>query len=65
MSKTADYTQRAINNYQKTKDRIILLANKGTKDRIKAIYSGSINEYITQLVYKQLEIDEKHQNKEK
>jgi hypothetical protein len=61
MAKTADYTIQAISDYQKRKDRIALLADKGTEDRIKAVTSKSINDYIMSLVYAQLEIDEQRQ----
>lgn len=62
-NKTADYTIKAIRKYEQSKDRITVLADKGTKDRIKAVASGSVTEYILDILYKQLEIDEKHQNK--
>lgn len=34
MAKTADYTIKAIANYQKTKERITILFDKGTKDAL-------------------------------
>jgi len=61
MAKTAGYTMQAISDYQKRKDRIALLAEKGTKDRIKAVTNKSVNEYIMSLVYEQLEKDEQRQ----
>ena len=56
--KTATYTRKAVKKYEETRDKITILADKGTKERIKAVYNGSVSEYITSLVYKQLEIDE-------
>lgn len=61
--KTADYTRRAIDNYNAKKDRFTVITELGTKDRIKAVHNGSINEYIINALYNQLEKDEKHQNK--
>lgn len=52
MSKTPDYTKKAIANYQKTKERIGILFDKGTKERIYNIYGNgySINNYVKTLV---------------
>ena len=52
MSKTPDYTKTAIAKYQAGKDRLNLLMDAGTKDRIKALYGDdvSITAYIKKLV---------------
>lgn len=34
MAKTANYTIKAIANYQKTKERVTILFDKGTKDAL-------------------------------
>lgn len=62
----ADYSRRANKNYQDKFDNTSVRLPKGTKERIKAITNGgSLNEYMSNAILKQLEIDEKHQNKDK
>ena len=64
MLKTAAYTRRAIDRYDAKHDKLSILAEKGTKDRIKLInkITGmSISEYVMMAVNKQLAEDmEKH-----
>lgn len=49
--KTADYTRRAVKKYESEKDKITIIAEKGTKDRIKNKYGDiSISKYITGLI---------------
>ena len=49
--KTADYTRRAVKKYETTKDKITIITEKGTKDRIKNKYGDiSISSYITGLI---------------
>lgn len=61
MSKTPDYTKKAITNYQKTKDRLTILLDKGTKDKIKEKYGAGVNMtgYIKDLILNDLTKDEK------
>jgi len=61
MLKTADYTRRAIDRYDAKHDKLSILAEKGTKNRIKLInkITGmSISEYVMMAVNKQLAEDE-------
>lgn len=55
MSKTPEYTKRAINNYNNRFDRIAVNLPKGTKDRIKELTGKSCNAYISELVIADLE----------
>ena len=55
MSKTPEYTKRAINNYNSKFDRIAVNLPKGTKDRIKELTGKSCNAYISDLVIADLE----------
>ena len=55
MSKTPEYTKRAINNYNNKFDRIAVNLPKGTKDRIKELTGKSCNAYISDLVIADLE----------
>ena len=55
MSKTPEYTKRAINNYNNKFDRIAVNLPKGTKDRIKELTGKSCNAYISELVIADLE----------
>lgn len=57
MGKTPEYTKNAIKNYQAGKDRVNLLLDLGTKDRIKAAYGEdvSITAYIKGLINADLE----------
>lgn len=58
---TPEYTRRAINNYKNKFDIINVRLPKGTKDRIKeTIKTESINNYIVELVEKDLEQKEKN-----
>lgn len=52
MSKTPDYTKRAIASYQSKKDRVNLLLAPGTKDKIKQKYGtdANITAYIKALI---------------
>lgn len=52
MTKTPDYTIRAIANYQKTKERVTILFDKGTKEAIYKKYGENIqlSTYIKKLV---------------
>lgn len=54
--KTPSYIRKASENYRKTRDIITLRFPKGQKERIeKAIGKQSMNDYITSLVYADLE----------
>ena len=58
---TPEYTRRAIDNYKNKFDIINVRLPKGTKDRIKkTIKTESINNYIVELVKKDLEQKEKN-----
>lgn len=52
MGKTPEYTKNAIKAYQSKKDRVNLLLDYGTKDRIKERYGEdiSITAYIKRLI---------------
>lgn len=77
MGKTPEYTKNAIKAYQAGKDRVNLLLDYGTKDRIKERYGEdiSITAYIKGLIEKDLngtgsaapdqlpEQEEKHQDR--
>ena len=54
--KTPEYTKRAVKRYQDSKDRIYLLLDSGTKERIKQKYGNgvSLNGYIKGLIEKDL-----------
>lgn len=53
--KTADYTRRAIKKYENTKDKITIIAEKGTKERIKAKHGNiSLSKYINDLINRDL-----------
>lgn len=56
MGKTPEYTKNAIKAYQAGKDRVNLLLDYGTKDRIKERYGDniSITAYIKGLIEKDL-----------
>lgn len=57
MGKTPEYTKNAIRNYQAGKDRVNLLLDYGTKDRIKKRYGEdvSITAYIKRLIENDLD----------
>ena len=49
--KTADYIRRAVKNYENTKDKITIIADKGIKEKIKKKYGNiSISKYINDLI---------------
>lgn len=52
MAKTKDYVLRAHNKYIHTKDRMTILADPGTVDKINDIYGekGHLNEYVNSLI---------------
>lgn len=56
MTKTPEYTKRAIANYQKTKERVTVLFDKGTKEAIVNKYGPDvqISTYVKKLVDKDL-----------
>ena len=53
-NKTKDYVLRAKNNYRNKHDTFSLLLPKGTKEQIKEKTGKSINQYIVDLVTKDL-----------
>lgn len=53
MSKTPDYTKKAVANYREKFDILQLRLPKGTKEKLKN--KGNINEYICALILKDLE----------
>lgn len=55
MSKTPEYTKKAIQNYNNKFDRIAVNLPKGTKERIKELTGKSCNAYISELVIKDLD----------
>lgn len=57
MGKTPEYTKRAVATYQATKDRVNLLLDAGTKDKIKERYGDKVNisGYIKGLIKADLE----------
>lgn len=55
MSKTPEYTKRAINNYNNKFDRVAVNLPKGTKDKIRDLTGKSCNAYISELVIADLE----------
>jgi predicted DNA-binding protein len=55
MSKTPDYTRKAINNYKEKFDIMQLRLPKGTRDRIKALTKESHNDFIVKAVIEKIE----------
>lgn len=55
MSKTPEYTKRAIQNYNNKWDRIAVNLPIGTKERIKMLTGRSCNAFISELVIKELD----------
>ncbi len=53
MSKTPEYTKKAVNNYRQKFDLIQIRLPKGTKERLQD--KGNINEYICGLVLADLD----------
>lgn len=47
-----EYTKNAVRRYQESKERLSLLLDKGTKDRIKDKYGNdySVNAYVKRLI---------------
>lgn len=52
--KTASYVRRAQNNYLNKFDRITIRMPKGSSEIIKNTVGDSVNNYITQLIKKDL-----------
>lgn len=55
MTKTPEYTKKAIQNYNSKFDRVAVNLPKGTKERIKELTGKSCNAYISELVIKDLD----------
>ena len=55
MSKTPEYTKKAIQNYNNKFDRVAVNLPKGTKERIKELTGKSCTAYISELVIKDLD----------
>lgn len=55
MSKTPEYTKRAIQNYNKKFDRVSVNLPKGTKGRIRELTGSSCNAFINRLVTDKLQ----------
>lgn len=55
VSKTPEYTKKAIQNYNNKFDRVAVNLPKGTKERIKELTGKSCNAYISELVIKDLD----------
>lgn len=58
MSKTPEYTKKAVNNYRSKFDLIQIRLPKGTKDRIQAAGHKSTNDYIVSCVLSALDTAE-------
>ena len=58
MTGTPEYTKRAVNNYRNKFDVIQLRMPKGTRERIEAKTSETLNVYINRLIKNDLERDE-------
>ena len=50
MSKTPDYTKKAINTYRSKFDLVQIRLPKGTKEKIQATGAKSVNDYIVSCV---------------
>lgn len=55
MSKTPEYTKKAISNYRDKFDVMQIRLPKGTRDRISALTDMSHNEFISKAVVKEIE----------
>lgn len=56
---TPDYNKRASLKYQRKKERLNVLFDIGTKDRIKSVYGNiSVNAYINKLINDDLNAQE-------
>lgn len=65
MAKTPEYTRKATANYQSKFDLIQIRLPKGTKDKIKSLFNTeSVNNYIVDLVIKDLQEQEQKQRVE-
>lgn len=59
MSKTPDYTKKAISNYRDKFDVMQIRLPKGTRDRISVLTDMSHNEFISKAVVEKIESMEK------
>ncbi len=55
MSKTPEYTKKAIANYQQKFDRVTLNLPKGTKERVKAATTESLTNIVCRLLDAELQ----------
>ena len=55
MSKTPDYTKKAISNYREKFDVMQIRLPKGTRDRIKALTEESHNDFIVKAIIEKIE----------
>ena len=55
MTPTPEYTKRAVNNYRNKFDVIQLRMPKGTRERIEAKTSETLNVYVNRLISEDLE----------
>lgn len=55
MTPTPEYTKRAVNNYRNKFDVIQLRMPKGTRERIEAKTSETLNIYVNRLIVEDLE----------
>lgn len=58
MATTPEYTKRAVNNYRNKFDLVQLRMPKGTRERIEAKTTETLNVYINRLISKDLEQQE-------
>lgn len=58
MTPTPEYTKRAVNNYRSKFDVIQLRMPKGTRERIEAKTSETINVYVNRLIAEDLDQQE-------
>lgn len=63
MSKTPEYTKKAINNYREKFDFIQVRFPKGTKEKLKGV--GNINNYIVKCVLDALDASQDPKTAEK
>ena len=59
MSKTPEYTKKAISDYRAKFDVMQIRLPKGTRDRISALTDMSHNEFISKAVIEKIESMEK------
>ena len=55
MSKTPEYTKKAISDYRAKFDVMQIRLPKGTRDRIKALTEESHNDFIVKAVIEKIE----------